>query len=104
MVRDHPVEPPSIREQVRQDVGISPEHRYTPWRDPRELRQRWRRDRALGGRLEANSAESLAANDLNSRSDTRDAVPGMDELDKRPTTSELLARLASALSPVGNIE
>jgi hypothetical protein len=84
-------EPPSVRAQVRQDFGIDPQRRYTPWRDPRELRERWSRDRSLG------ATRSIDRSSKNALASQETEAP--EEL--RPSTSELLSRLGSALSSVG---
>jgi hypothetical protein len=106
------VEPTSMRQQVRQDVGVAPERRFTPWRDPRELRSR-RMQGGLSSPLsyEASpdrSAEGLADRSQNNPTDNSQdnsaegragRLAGREPAAGAPPTAaeELLGRLVSAV-------
>ncbi len=95
MIRDVPIEPASIQEQVRHDVGVAPNRRYTPWRDPRELREQrmqgYPSTRSTSRSAGPGSSERLSYDD-------EAAVGNPASIPEGPSATDLLSRFASALS------
>lgn len=101
MIRDVPLEPASIQDQVRLDTGVAPNRRYTPWRDPRELREQ-----RMQGYPSARSTSRSAGPGSSERSSFFDDLSYDDATAEKSSTSvpdgstatDLLSRFASALS------
>jgi len=84
------VEPQSMRQQVRQDVGVAPERRFTPWRDPRDLRSQ----RMQGSR--GNNSSSTRSSDSSAEGLVSREATAASESDLT-AAEDLLGRLVSAV-------
>lgn len=87
------VEPQSMRQQVRQDVGVAPERRFTPWRDPRDLRSQ-RMQGSRGNSFSSTRSADNSAEDLVSRETTTATTATASDL---TAAEDLLGRLVSAV-------
>lgn len=84
------VEPQSMRQQVRQDVGVAPERRFTPWRDPRDLRSQ-RMQGSRGNSSSSTRSSNSSAEGLVSREATAASESDL------TAAEDLLGRLVSAV-------
>ncbi len=78
----------SVRQEVREDVGIAPDRRFTPWRDPRELRSK-RMQGNIGSSLSATTSTNLSTSDV--------AARDVKTEDSQTASDDLLGRLVSAV-------
>ncbi len=85
------VEPQSMRQQVRQDVVVAPERRFTPWRDPRDLRSQ-RMQGSRGNSFSSTPSSDSSAEGLVSREATAATESDL------TAAENLLGRLVSAVT------